>query len=308
MLAAVLAGPCHFELREEPIPEPGPRQVRVRLEGCGVGASNILPWEGRPWFQYPFSAGSPGHEGWGRIDALGSDVTGVTVGERVGMLSTNAFAQYDLAEKGALVRLPESMDGQPFPAEPLGGVVNVFRRSLMAKGDRVAIVGIGFLGALLAQLAAAAQARVVAIGRRPCSLAMAKRMGAEHAIAADAAREANDGERFDIVIEAAGKPEALSLAGELTRERGRLVIAGRHREEAADLPFWNRRGIDVINAHEPSLAVCMEGMREAVAAVDSGLIDPAPLYTHWLTLERLDEAMRLCRDRPEGFMKALIRC
>src|SRR5213082_2308555 len=69
MRAAVLVAPMTFEVREAPVPEPGPEQVRVRLEGCGVCASNIPPWEGRPWFNYPMEPGGLGHEGWGSLDA-----------------------------------------------------------------------------------------------------------------------------------------------------------------------------------------------------------------------------------------------
>lgn len=319
MLAAVLVSPNHFEIHDVAIPKPGPCQVRVKLEGCGVCASNIPLWEGRPWFCYPFADGAPGHEGWGRIDAIGSEVTGPCLGERVGILSTNAYAEYDLAEISGLVRLPESMDDQPFPAEPLGCAVNVFRRSVINKGDTVAIVGVGFLGALLTQLASLAEARVIAIGRRPYALRIAEQLGAAHTVAIEAmeeregvvetVRKLNNGNLCDIVIEATGKGEPLNLAGELTRERGRLVIAGYHQDGPREInvQLWNRRGLDVINAHECSPLVYLEGMREAVGAVDSGLVTPAPLYTHWLTLDRLDEALQLSLERPEGFMKALIR-
>src|SRR5919112_1891650 len=77
MRAAVIAGPRQSELEHRIIPEPGPGEVRIRLEGCGVCGSSLPLWEGRPWFEYPVEAGSPGHEGWGVVDALGSNVLGV---------------------------------------------------------------------------------------------------------------------------------------------------------------------------------------------------------------------------------------
>ena len=70
MRAAVLAAPGRVELREVPRPEPGRGEVRVRLGGCGVCHSNLPVFEGRDWFDYPRPPGSPGHEGWGVIDAL----------------------------------------------------------------------------------------------------------------------------------------------------------------------------------------------------------------------------------------------
>src|SRR3954453_16780928 len=88
MRAAVITAPNGLEVRNVPLPNPGPNQVRIRLEGCGVCASNIPPWEGRPWFNYPMEPGQLGHEGWGVIDEVGEHVPpAFKVGERVAMLS-----------------------------------------------------------------------------------------------------------------------------------------------------------------------------------------------------------------------------
>src|SRR4051794_19943775 len=76
MRAAVVTSPGHVEVREVAIPRPRGNEVRVKIEGCGVCASNIPPWEGRPWFQYPFVPGQLGHEAWGCVDDVGSDVLG----------------------------------------------------------------------------------------------------------------------------------------------------------------------------------------------------------------------------------------
>src|SRR3954467_13597186 len=106
---AVLAQPRSMTVTTATVPEVGPRQVRVRLEGCGVCGSNLPVWEGRPWFEYPRPEGSPGHEGWGRVDAIGDEVDSLQVGDRVAMLSYNAFADYDLANASDAVRLPAAL-------------------------------------------------------------------------------------------------------------------------------------------------------------------------------------------------------
>jgi threonine dehydrogenase-like Zn-dependent dehydrogenase len=72
------------------------------------------------------------------------------------------------------------------------------------------------------------------------------------------------------------------------------------------MQLWNWRGIDVINAHEREPAVYVRGVREAVDAVAAGRLDPAPLFTHSYPLERLGEALDATRDRPDGFLKALV--
>jgi threonine dehydrogenase-like Zn-dependent dehydrogenase len=315
MRAAVVTGPGQMEVHPVARPEPGPGQVRLRLEGCGVCASNLTPWAGPEWMQYPTEPGALGHEAWGFVDALGEGVAGLSVGDRVAALSFKSYAEYDLADTEAVVRLPEALAGQPFPGEPLGCAMNIFRRSEIEAGQTVAIIGIGFLGAILTKLAAEAGARVIAISRRPFSLDLARRMGAAETIPMDdhhaiieKVKELTGGTFCDRVIEAVGKQWPLDLAGELTRERGKLIVAGYHQDgpRQVNMWLWNWRGLDVINAHERDPKIYMQGLREAVEAIASGKLDPSPLYTHSYPLERLDEALNATRDRPDGFLKALV--
>src|SRR4051812_23059681 len=169
MRAAVLAGPGRVRIEEVARPEPGPGEVRVRLEGSGVCASNLEPWAGQPWMTYPGEPGGLGHEGWGVVDAVGGGVTDVQVGDRVATLSHRSFAQYDIAKADAVLSLPDTLSHAPFPGEPLGCAFNILRRSDIRAGQTVAIVGIGFLGAVLTKLATDAGARVIAISRRAFS-------------------------------------------------------------------------------------------------------------------------------------------
>jgi len=316
MRVAVLAAPRQFAIKVVPVPEPGPDEVRVRLEGCGVCGSNLPPYEGRPWFQYPRDPGDPGHEGWGEIDAIGANVRNFTRGERVAMLSYRAYAEYDIAKATGVVKLPPSLEKKPFPGEALGCAINVFRRCDIEAGQTVAIVGIGFMGALLTSLVSAAGARVIAIARRPCALNVARELGAhdlingnDHWRMIEQVKEITSGAGCDRVIEAVGAQGPLNLAAELTRERGKLIIAGYHQDGArqVNMQLWNWRGLDVINAHERDPQVYEEGMRAAVDAVASGRLNPAPLYTHTFPLERIGEAFETMIQRPEGFMKAVIR-
>jgi threonine dehydrogenase-like Zn-dependent dehydrogenase len=315
MRAAVLTGPGQVRVIDVPRPAPGPGQVRVRLEGCGVCASNLGPWAGPDWMRFPTEPGGLGHEGWGTIDALGEGVQDVSPGQRVAVLSYNAYAEYDLASADAVVPLPPALAGRPFPGEPLGCALNILRRSGIEPGHTVAIVGIGFLGALLTRLAASTGARVVAISRRLFSLDLARTMGATETISMDdqwriieQVKGLTSGASCDVVIEAAGKQWPLDLAAEITRERGRLVIAGYHQDgpRQVNMQLWNWRGLDVINAHERDPGIYLRGMREAVDAVASGRLDPAPLYTHTFPLDQLGDALDMTRDRPDGFLKALI--
>jgi threonine dehydrogenase-like Zn-dependent dehydrogenase len=112
----------------------------------------------------------------------------------------------------------------------------------------------------------------------------------------------------DRVVEAVGKQQPLDLAGELTRERGRLIVAGYHQDgpRQVNMWLWNWRGLDVINAHERDPKIYIKGMRSAVDAVLTGRLDLGQLCTHTFPLDRLGEALNATRDRPDGFLKALV--
>jgi threonine dehydrogenase-like Zn-dependent dehydrogenase len=315
MRAAVITGPGQVRIASAPLPEPGPGQVRVKLEGCGVCASNLTPWAGPDWMRFPTEPGDLGHEGWGVVDAVGEGVSDLVEGDRVAALSYRSYAEYDLVDAGAAVKLPPVLAGRPFPGEPRGCAMNIFKRADIRAGQTVAIVGIGFLGAILTRLATDAGARVIAISRRDYALDMARRMGAAETIVMDdhqaiieQVKALTDGRFCERVIEAVGKAWPLDLAGELTGERGKLIVAGYHQDgpRQVNIWLWNWRGIDVINAHERDPKVYAEGLRLAVDAVISGRLDPTPLYTHTYPLERLDAALDATRDRPDGFLKALV--
>ena len=311
-VAAMIATPGEIELREVEFREPVAGEVRVRIEGCGICASSVPVWQGKPWFEYPLEPGAPGHEAWGHIDAIGDGVTKFAKGDRVALLSSHAFAAYDFAPAEQVVPLPASLNGQPVPAEALGCAMNIFRRSAIEPGQTVAIIGTGFLGLLVTQLAVNAGAKVFAISRRCSSLALAEQFGAAVTIETSRAREAvkllTQNRGCDCVIEAAGTQESLDLATELTSERGRLVIAGYHQDgpRQVNMQLWNWRGLDVINAHEREPQVYVDGMRGAIQAIEAGTLKPRPLYTHVFSLDALPSAFDTVANSPEHFVKALI--
>jgi NADPH:quinone reductase len=315
--AAALVAPRRFEVHDVRIAAPGPGEVRIVVAGSGVCGSNVPLWEGRPWFEYPRPPGAPGHEAWGRVDAVGEDVLDVRVDDAVAFLCDHAFSDRVVIPAEAAVVLPPALRDRPFPGEALGCGFNVAARSGWTAGSTVAVVGTGFLGTVVVALAAAAGADVIAISRRPAALDVASAMGAGTTVALDGATAAavaavvadrTDGRGCEVVVEAGGVQETLDLAGSLVAVRGRLVLAGFHQDgpRQVDLQSWGWRGIDVVNAHERDPVVVLDGVRAAAAAVADGWFDPEPLYTHVLPLDRLDDAMALLVDRPDGFMKALV--
>jgi threonine dehydrogenase-like Zn-dependent dehydrogenase len=285
--ASVLIAPRRVETVSRPVPDAGPRDVVVRIEGCGVCASSLPLWEGRPWFRYPQAPGAPGHEAWGRVFAVGEEVRRVAPGQRVALLSLNGFAAFDTSREDACVALPAELDGLPFPGEALGCAVNVVRRARVEAGRAVAIVGMGFLGTAIAGLCRHLGAEVVPVTR-------------------------NGGlpeGPFACVIEAAGTQESLDAASALVAEGGVLVIAGYHQDgpRQVDVQSWNWRGLDVVNAHERLLSRQVEGLSEAARLAVEGAFDLERLCTHVFDPGQLGEAFEAARRRPAGFTKALVR-
>jgi threonine dehydrogenase-like Zn-dependent dehydrogenase len=314
MRAARFVQSRRIEIQSTARPQPAPNEVRVRVEGCGVCGSNLGAWRGVPGLEYPLAPGEPGHEAWGRIDQVGSDVRGVRPGERYAFLSSRGFAEYAVADAASLVPLPAGTE--IFPGEALGCAFNIHRRCEIRSGHTVALVGMGFIGALLARLAARSGARVIALSQREFSLQLARRMGVLEAISSRdftaAMRQVMDitqGKGCERVIEAAGTQESLDLASALVSTGGRLIIAGYHQDGARqiNLQSWNWRGIDVINAHERDPARYVAGMRAAAAQIEIGALDPSPLYTHGFPLEQCSLAFETLEMRPPGFVKGLIR-
>lgn len=315
MSAAVIAAPGRLELKEVPVPEVAVDGLLIRVEGCGVCASNLPRWKGMPWFTYPSEPGELGHEGVGRVEAVGSTVRDFSPGDRVAFLSNHAYAGYDVANASEAVKLPSALERDVLPGEPLGCAWNVHQRSGISAGSQVAIVGGGFLGILLGQLALNAGAKVFIVSRRPLDPFVLETLpGVETIVASDAAavvaklEAVTPGRLCDVVVEAAGTQDALDVAAKLTRIRGRLVIAGYHQDapRQIDMQLWNWRGLDVINAHEREVAVYVEGMRRAYKAVEAAILNPRPLITHHLPLAELGDALEFARTRPPGFVKAVV--
>lgn len=313
--SVVLTAPGQTKVKTSALKSPEKDQVRIRLEGSGVCASNLPVWEGREWFDYPVSAGEPGHEGWGVIDAVGSEVLQFKVGDRVTGLTYNAYATHDFASPENLVRLPDFLDGKPFPGEPLGCAMNIFSRSEIQNGQTVAIVGCGFLGLLLIQMAKSAGAKVIAVSRRDFSLKAALNEGADHAVLMDdhqkiieKVRGITENALCDRVIECTGKEWPLNLSIELTKVKGKLIVAGFHQDgmRKVNVQMLNWRGIDMISAHERDNSEYIKGIEKAVEAVRNKQLQPFHLFTHRFSLDKMETAYTCLQDRPEGFVKALV--
>lgn len=316
MKSAYISSPGNIQFMDAPVPVPKEYQVLIRIEGCGICGSDLPVWEGKPWFQYPYPAGAPGHEGFGLVEKIGSDVKHLSPGDRVAMLSYHAYAEYDIADASQVVKLPVEFADLPFPGEPLGCSINIFNRARISKNDTVAVIGAGFIGNLLIQLCKSEGARVIAISRRESSLKMAFDCGADHIIKMDdhyqilqKVNEITGNEGCSHVIEATGKQWPLDIAGEITAIRGRLIIAGFHQDglRQVNVQNWNWKGIDVINAHERDPREYVKGMQKAIQDVAAGILNPKPLFTHHCEFGNLSAAFKDMAEGKNGFIKGIVK-
>jgi threonine dehydrogenase-like Zn-dependent dehydrogenase len=114
---------------------------------------------------------------------------------------------------------------------------------------------------------------------------------------------------FDVVVEGSGTQLGLTLAGEMVRAHGVLSILGYHQggPRQVDVGMWNWKAIDVVNAHVRRRADLMESMRIGLELTAKGLIDLGALVTHRYPLDQVDRAYADLRQKPPGFIKAVVQ-
>jgi threonine dehydrogenase-like Zn-dependent dehydrogenase len=264
----------------DPVPAAG--EVLVRVRACGVCGSDLNAWRGVPGIAFPLPPGAPGHELWGEVAGRGPGVGHLRLGQLVTGMVQNAYAEFAVAPGDNVLAVQAGFGQRPVLGEPLACAMNVVRRSGLGPGDRFAVVGFGYLAALIVQLLPAGIGPWVAISRREDSRGFARALGADAAFGfAEVPGDLWD--RFGVVIEAAGLQQTLDYATWLTAYGGRLVIAGYHADgpRTVNMQSWNWKGIDVINAHERQPAAYVRGLREAFERLADGRqVDLDRLHTH----------------------------
>jgi len=247
-----------FELVEREIPEPNARQVRIKVQACGVCHSDVFTKEGLwPGIQYPRV---PGHEVVGVIDALGADVSEWVKGQRAGVgwhgghdnscraclrgdfrncqnlqvpgiSYDGGYQQYMVAPVEAVVAIPEALsDTEAAPLLCAGVTVfDALRRSGAVAGDLIAVEGIGGLGHLGIQFANKCGYRVAAISRGSETAALAKKFGASVYIDTNSTNAAEALQKLggaQTILATAPSSKAMSELIDGLATNGKLVVIG----------------------------------------------------------------------------------
>jgi alcohol dehydrogenase, propanol-preferring len=270
-------------IEERPVPTPAAAQVLVRLEASGLCHTDIHAAQG-DWPVQPVPPIVPGHEGVGRIEAVGDGVSPGRVGERVaipwlhvacgtcefcvagwetlcleqkntGYSVDGCYAEYVLAQAAYVVSVPEGVD--PLDAAPLTCAGLTTYKAVKVSGARpsdvVAIFGVGGLGHLALQYARIAGATVVAVDVTEDKLKLAKELGADHLVNARVespveALTALGG--ADVAIVTAAEAGPLRQAFDSLRRKGRLVLVGLPADNEFALPVFQTviNGIQIIGS------------------------------------------------------------
>ena len=260
MPAAVLRRPGEVVVEDRPVPRPGPHEVLVEVDHCGICGSDVhMLLDG--WGEKGLVAG---HEFTGVIVELGTDVAGWRLGEQVVGGSSprcghcrrclegkpsqcenrattvvdghdGAFARYVLVREASLLRLPPGLTArQAALAEPLAVALHGITRSGVAPGDRVMVIGAGPIGALsIAALVARGIGPVIAVEPGARRQALARELGAAEVL--DPAQletfpswepERITERAVHVVLECSGKREAIEAGFHQLRRGGTLVMVG----------------------------------------------------------------------------------
>ena len=261
-VAQVAKAGADFEIVEREIPQPGPGQVRIRVQACGVCHSDVLTKEGGwPGLVYPRV---PGHEVAGVIDDAGPGVTQWKKGQRVGVgwhggqdgtclacrrgdfancanlkitgLSYDGgYQEYMIAPVEAVARMPESLDAAEAAPLLCAGVTtfNALRHSGALPSDLVAVQGIGGLGHLGIQFAQKFGYQVAAIGRGPENAALAKKLGASVYIDSAGANAAAELQKLGgarVILATAPSSKAMSSLVDGLGMNGKMMVVGATRD------------------------------------------------------------------------------
>jgi threonine dehydrogenase-like Zn-dependent dehydrogenase len=287
----------------------------LRLSLCGSDVRYIHNLEDD---DYPSPPGATGHEMVGVIEEIAPNDTGFKVGDKVLALAPDhsAMSEYYLASIDNLFKL---VDGIPLEhqvqAQQFGTVLYATKRLPDVRGKTVAVIGQGSAGlwfnAVLQDLGAKS---IIALDLKAYRLKYSPHYGATHTIdnakvsPIEAIQDINNGELADVVIEAAGEKESVSLAVDIVKDSGFILYFGVPRFEHMAFPF-HKYFIKCITAQaivHASREVGHVSTHKALEWITSGKVDVKSMITHTMPFKDVLQAYELHRLQDEGAVKIII--
>lgn len=322
---ARLTAPGCFEFREEPVSGPQRDEVLLEILASGICSSELPFFTGRAqpdermfvkYARFPLELG---HEICGRVLACGPEAQRFAPGDLVTGFTVRGpgFARYYSESQANLVAVPTGVAPEHALGEPLACAVNILRSVEPELGDRVVVIGDGFMGLVLLQLLARFPlAALTLIGLDDDKLRLGKSLApACTALRADdrdgLERQLQDtlGGGADTVIELAGNESALDMAGWFIRSgRGKLCLPSFYPPDTrlALGGYLMRKGPRITAPHPAFSPDIHDDLRRAMLAVAAGQVSLAPLVTHTFPLSGITAAFEHAAAKPQGYIKGVI--
>lgn len=337
MLQQLMTAPGEIVFREVPVPQPKPHEALVKIMRIGICGSDIHVYHGKhPFTSYPVTQG---HEVSGEIAALGAEVTGLRVGQRVtiepqvvcgqcypcrhgkynlcenlkvmGFQTVGTASEYFAVDSAKITPLPEGMSfDEGAMIEPLAVTVHAAKRFAPMQGAKVAILGAGPIGILLGQSCKAlGAAQVLMTDLSEKRLELARTCGVDFTINT---RERDFGEaltgcfgpdKADVIYDCAGNNTTINQAIRCARKGSKLVLVAVFAGMAtADLAVLNDKELDL----DTSMMYRHEDYLEAIRLVQEGAVRLRPLMSKHFTFKDYLQAYQYIEQHTEETMKVLI--
>lgn len=323
--AAVFLGPNLVEVQDRPLPRLGTKSdVLIAVEACGICGTDLHLLSDPP--RHPATPGVVlGHEIVGRVVETGSETVGISVGERVVVSPNTWCGSCQMCKAGVLsacshsstigifrdggladvVTVPERAChpiSKHVPAqiaaltEPLSCVMNGVHRARPLPGEVAVIYGAGAIGLLFLAVLTAGGVRCIVVEPAQLRRATAARMGAVGAVHPDPAEVSaavgeHSPEGADLAVDAVGNQVVAAIRD--TRPRGRILLFGMDSGAKAQIAQYDltRRELVVAGTYVGDFS-----FPAAVRLQEAGLLDLGPIVTHWLSLEKIGEAISALRS------------
>lgn len=297
-----------IELLDLTVDDPGPDEVQVQGLVCGICSWDVAQCKLGAKMK---ATAPPGHEGVGVVTKVGTDVTTVKEGDRV--TGGGGFQTRRNAPAARLHRIPESdIPVEHWLVEPVSCAINGLDVCRLKTGDRIVVVGCGFMGLLILQgLARSNAAKVVGIDVDQKRLDLAESFGIKETYNVsttdpDALAKKLADRYFDVVVDTTGSQQGLDMATAIVRSGGILNLFGWIKGEAAtfDPTTWHLKGITVINS-SPS-ARLRETFEPAIRMIHEGLFNLEPLVSHVVPLDDYPQLMRNILEGDPSYVKGVV--
>ncbi|MDP4195565.1 MAG: zinc-binding dehydrogenase [Bacteroidota bacterium] len=314
MKAAILYAPHDFRIENVSNGEIDEEECLIRVHACGVCHSEIHQWDQKIIdLNYPRHIG---HEVSGEIIKTGKKVKGFNKGDRVAVWTDGkGYAEEVKARTERIFPIAEGIAYEQAMAEPIACSTNAVLRANPSLADTVALVGTGFMGLIILQeLRLLGLKKIIAIDIRDEMLKLARALGADITINPQKEdtlaiiKDLTNNKGVDVAFEVGGVQPTLDLTAEICRMEGKLVIFGYHPgpRQIKDLGYWNWMAFNIINAHFRDIAVILNGARVGMELLNAGKIKMERLITNIYPIEKIEEAFKAAKDKPEGFVKSVV--